>query len=131
MGGEIPHLAVMEDALREPRFSRVFFELITSVDPQDPRTFLGSELPGFALFDTEIVVAAEDVDYTSIPIESPPPSDLEKKMDSKPEQKESSTEKKGVPRKREKPGLYLPYSLYGILSSRIERVEGSPYGLRQ
>ena len=117
MGGEIPHLTTMEDHLREPGFSRIFFELVTSVDPKDPRTFLGSELPGFALFDTEIVVAAEDVDYTSIPIESPPPSDLEKKMGSKPKEKEkkkkkSSAEKKAGTPDQEKNRVYIYHTHY-------------------
>lgn len=112
MGGEIPHLATMEDTLREPGFSRIFFELVTSVDPKDPRTFLGSELPGFALFDTEIVVAAEDVDYTSIPIESPPPSDLEKKMAPKPEQKKPSAEKKAVTPGKGKNRVFIYHTHY-------------------
>ncbi|SMO50570.1 stage II sporulation protein P [Melghirimyces algeriensis] len=91
MGGEIPYLATTETAAEKPGFSRVFFELATSIDPEDPRTLLGSELPGYALFDTEIVVAGEGVDYTSVPIESPPPLDLQKKMsDRQKEQKPTS-----------------------------------------
>ncbi|MDR6225075.1 stage II sporulation protein P [Desmospora profundinema] len=81
MGGELPYLThIPEVAAKEPPYSRIFFELVTSVNPEDPRSFLGSELPGFALFDTEIVVAGEGVDYTSVPIESPPPPDLEEKL---------------------------------------------------
>ncbi|OYD07646.1 stage II sporulation protein P [Paludifilum halophilum] len=95
MGGEIPYLSSMKAiADKEPRFSRMFFELMTSVDPQDPRSFLGSELPGFALFDTEIVVAGEGVDYTSVPIESPPPPDLEQKLKESEKKKEDHEEKK-------------------------------------
>jgi stage II sporulation protein P len=98
MGGEIPYLTqIPEVAAKEPPYSRIFFELTTSINPKDPRSFLGSELPGFALFDTEIVVAGEGVDYTSVPIESPPPPDLEEKLnrDSEPAKKEE--EKKSTP----------------------------------
>ncbi|PTM59517.1 stage II sporulation protein P [Desmospora activa] len=96
MGGELPYLTSMpEVADKEPPFSRIFFELVTSVNPEDPRSFLGSELPGFALFDTEIVVAGEGVDYTSVPIESPPPPDLEEKLNDDAE--EPSKEEKQPP----------------------------------
>lgn len=81
MGGELPYLTSMpEVADKEPPYSRIFFELVTSINPEDPRSFLGSELPGFALFDTEIAVAGEGVDYTSVPIESPPPPDMEDQL---------------------------------------------------
>lgn len=104
MGGEIPYLSTMEKAAEAPGFSRFFFEMATSIDPKDPRTFLGSELPGFALFDTEIVVAGEGVDYTSVPIESPPPSDLQKEITEdrkEKEQKRKEEEKKQKEEERE------------------------------
>jgi stage II sporulation protein P len=41
---------------------------------------LGRELPLYALFDSEIYVASADVDYTSIPMESPPPPELDKEI---------------------------------------------------
>ncbi|SFS82534.1 stage II sporulation protein P [Marininema halotolerans] len=91
MGGEVPYLSTMKEvATKKPSISRLAFEVVTSVDPKDPRSLFGSELPGFALFDTQIVVAGKDVDYTDVPIESAPPSDLEKKMtkDKKKPQKE-------------------------------------------
>src|SRR5690606_1134388 len=74
--------------------SRLTFELATSIDPRDPRTFLGRELPGFALFDTEIVVAGQGVDYTDIPVESAPPPDLEEKLANDVEPSENSEESK-------------------------------------
>ncbi|SEN03826.1 stage II sporulation protein P [Lihuaxuella thermophila] len=81
MGGEIPYLKEHVQASgMEKMVSRLIFELMTSIDFRDPRTFLGRELPMFALFDSEIDVASEDVDYTSIPIESPPPAELEKEI---------------------------------------------------
>lgn len=81
MGGEIPYLKEsVETPEMEGLVSRLFFDLTTSIDFRDPRTFLGRELPLFALFDSEIVLASSDVDYTSIPMESPPPPELEKEI---------------------------------------------------
>jgi stage II sporulation protein P len=60
--------------------SRLFLEIVASIDPKDPRTLIGGELPLFALFDTDIAVASADADFTSIPIESPPPPELEKEI---------------------------------------------------
>ncbi len=61
-------------------FSRLFFETVASMNPQDPRTFLGRELPLFTLFDAEIDLASTGTDLTSIPIESPPPPELEQEI---------------------------------------------------
>jgi stage II sporulation protein P len=52
------------------------FALSANIKPTDIRTFLGRELPGFSIFDTEIVVAGEGTDFTTIPIESAPPMDV-------------------------------------------------------
>lgn len=41
----------------------------------DPRSLLGKELPGFSIFDAEIVVAGSDMTYTNMPFESAPPND--------------------------------------------------------
>ncbi|MGM9978993.1 stage II sporulation protein P [Pradoshia eiseniae] len=49
------------------------FKVITSIDIEDPRTFLGRELPAFHFFDTKIQVAGIGTDYTTLPNESPPP----------------------------------------------------------
>lgn len=100
MGGEIPYLTSLKEvAENKPRISRMLFEVVTSVDPEDPRSFLGSELPGFALFDTEIAVAGEGVDYTSVPIESSPPPDLEQKL----KEKDVTEEKPKKEEEEEKP----------------------------
>jgi stage II sporulation protein P len=83
--------------------SRMTFELLTSMNLQDPRTFLGRELPMYALFDSEIDVASADVDYTSIPIESAPPPELEKeiiKAMEKPDQDRTSTTQSGIKQKK-------------------------------
>jgi stage II sporulation protein P len=81
IGRDIPYLRETEEIRNEENIvSRVLFDLTTSVDPKDPRSFLGRELPLFALFDSEIDVASADVDFTSIPIESPPPPELEREI---------------------------------------------------
>lgn len=79
MGENIPYLNVRQkNQQNEQIVSRLIFELLTSLNLRDPRTFLGHELPMFALFDAEIIEASPGVDFTSIPIESPPPPELEK-----------------------------------------------------
>ncbi|MBA4600777.1 stage II sporulation protein P [Thermoactinomyces mirandus] len=104
MGENLPYLKEqMGAAGLDEIVSRMTFELATSIDLKDPRTFLGRELPLYALFDSEIDVASADVDYTSIPIESPPPPELEKeiiKAMEKPEQGRTSTSNDGIKRKQ-------------------------------
>lgn len=57
-------------------FSDLALALSANVKPTDIRTFLGRELPGFSIFDTEIVVAGEGTDFTTLPVESPPPMEV-------------------------------------------------------
>ncbi|MBB5173958.1 stage II sporulation protein P [Texcoconibacillus texcoconensis] len=56
--------------------SSVMFELATSINPDDPRSLLGRELPGFALFDGRIHTAGKGMDFTSMSIESAPPMEV-------------------------------------------------------
>lgn len=56
--------------------STLAIQLATSIKPTDARTFLGNELPGMRLYDTEIVVAGEGTDLSNIPYESPPPTEV-------------------------------------------------------
>lgn len=56
--------------------SNLAFQLVTTIKPTDARTFLGNELPGIKLFDTEIVVAGEGTDLTNLPLESSPPLEV-------------------------------------------------------
>ncbi|MBA4493120.1 stage II sporulation protein P [Paenactinomyces guangxiensis] len=98
IGGEVPYLQEHVQAYGiEKMVSRLIFEMATSIDFRDPRTFLGRELPLFALFDTEIDVASSDVDYTSIPIESPPPPELEKEILKGMQGSESSNDEESLP----------------------------------
>ncbi|KIL79641.1 stage II sporulation protein P [Bacillus badius] len=81
-GGALYYLYTMENKLfaahapegaRPPSLSEVAFRYATNVRFQDPRSFLGREVPGFSIYDGEILVAGEGTDYTNMPIESEPP----------------------------------------------------------
>ena len=61
---------------------------------EDPRSFLGRELPGFAQYDTEILLAGQGTDYTNMPAESPPPSKVMEKKRSEPGRNRKQNEKK-------------------------------------
>ncbi|WP_227934901.1 stage II sporulation protein P [Alkalihalobacillus deserti] len=67
---------VLPEDSRPPSLSNLAFEVATSINPDDPRSLLGRELPGFALFDGQIIVAGDGMDYTTLPIESSPPMDV-------------------------------------------------------
>lgn len=84
-GEHFVHLLGMENAYftqvlpedSEPlSLSNLAFRVATSINPDDPRSLLGRELPGFALFDSRIVVAGEETDYTNLPVESAPPMEV-------------------------------------------------------
>ncbi|MCT8139662.1 stage II sporulation protein P [Anaerobacillus sp. CMMVII] len=77
MGTENPYFTqVLPEESEPPKISALAFELATSLNPDDPRSLLGRELPGFALFDGKIIVAGEGTDYTNMPIESAPPMEV-------------------------------------------------------
>ncbi|BDG46455.1 MULTISPECIES: stage II sporulation protein P [Parageobacillus] len=61
---------------QKPNYSALLFRMATSINPDDPRSLLGGELPGFALYDSKIIVAGEGTDYTNMPYESAPPLEV-------------------------------------------------------
>ncbi|WP_078597238.1 stage II sporulation protein P [Evansella clarkii] len=77
MGMENRHLlkALPEDH-KAPSVTSAVFELATSINPEDPRSLLGRELPGFALFDGRIFAASEEISYADMPVESSPPMEV-------------------------------------------------------
>lgn len=81
MGEEIPFL---QEHSRVPgmqgTISELTFELATSVNLKDPRTYLGRELPLFSLYDADFAVSSPGVDYTYLPVESNPPDDLNQQI---------------------------------------------------
>ncbi|GAE26942.1 stage II sporulation protein P [Halalkalibacter wakoensis JCM 9140] len=68
--------SALPDDSDPPSLSNLAFQVATSINPEDPRSLLGRELPGFALFDGQIIVAGEGMDYTTLPVESAPPMDV-------------------------------------------------------
>ncbi|MGO4887247.1 stage II sporulation protein P [Anaerobacillus sp. MEB173] len=77
IGTENPYFTqVLPEDSSPPKLSAIAFEMATSINPDDPRSLLGRELPGFALYDGKIIVAGEGTDYTTMPIESPPPMEV-------------------------------------------------------
>ncbi|MCG3418648.1 stage II sporulation protein P [Oceanobacillus sp. M65] len=58
---------------RMPKISSALLQVATSVKPNDPRSLLGNELPGFSEFDSRILIAGEGTNYTNLPMESSPP----------------------------------------------------------
>lgn len=71
------HFFYHHDSEDQPySISSITFKLATNVQPTDIRTFLGRELPGFSIFDTEILIAGEGTNYTTLPIESAPPMEV-------------------------------------------------------
>ncbi|WP_174613862.1 stage II sporulation protein P [Virgibacillus ihumii] len=58
-----------------PDLPDTFFQMATSIKPNDPRSLLGKEIPGMSNFAYEIIVAGEGTNYTNLPIESSPPVD--------------------------------------------------------
>ncbi|PAQ16530.1 stage II sporulation protein P [Bacillaceae bacterium SAOS 7] len=61
--------------VKPPLLSELAFRYATNVRFQDPRSFLGREVPGFSIYDGQILVAGEGTNYTNMPIESEPPAD--------------------------------------------------------
>ncbi|WP_026689182.1 stage II sporulation protein P [Alteribacter aurantiacus] len=61
---------------KPPQVSSLVFEMATSLDPNDPRSLLGRELPGIDFFGGEIFVAGQGSDFTNLPMESSPPPEV-------------------------------------------------------
>jgi stage II sporulation protein P len=69
-------LQAVPDNQQPPQISSALFKAATSINPDDPRSLLGGELPGFSLFDGEILVAGDGSNYTNMPTESAPPMEV-------------------------------------------------------
>ncbi|BCU81863.1 stage II sporulation protein P [Polycladomyces abyssicola] len=75
--GEIPYFFTVVRVPKDEAWEALVSELVTGVNLKDPRTFLRGELPEFDLFDTDIVAAGKGVDYTDIPMDLPPPANMQ------------------------------------------------------
>jgi stage II sporulation protein P len=79
MGWENHHfLKVGKGMTSSPKLTNLVFKLSTNINLNDPRSLLGRELPGFYQFDGQIVVAGDGTNYTNMPIESAPPTEIMK-----------------------------------------------------
>lgn len=95
ISSEIGHLEAVideEDTL-SAYVPRVLFSSMTNIWPEDPRTFLGRELPGLSLYNTEIAIAGKGTNISNLPVESAPPLEVllkeieesDKELSSKPD----------------------------------------------
>ncbi|MFS0861623.1 stage II sporulation protein P [Fredinandcohnia sp. 179-A 10B2 NHS] len=66
----------LTDSSSKPNYASAVFKAATNMNLDDPRSFLGRELPGFSIFDGKIIVAGEGTNYTNMPVESPPPLEV-------------------------------------------------------
>ncbi len=66
----------LPETSKPPNYSALIFHAATSINPDDPRSLLGRELPGFSIFDSKIIVAGQGTNYTNLPIESSPPLEV-------------------------------------------------------
>lgn len=77
LGWENHHFnKALNEQTSAPQLSNLFFKLSTNINLDDPRSFLGRELPFFSLYDNKILVAGEGTNYTNMPIESAPPLEI-------------------------------------------------------
>ncbi|MCA0970022.1 stage II sporulation protein P [Halobacillus litoralis] len=79
-----------------PTFSTLAFQLLTSLTPNDPRSLLGREIPGLSSYNSRIIIAGRGTDYTTLPIESDPPLDVDERGETG-EVKEEAPDKPDTP----------------------------------
>lgn len=71
-------LEALPNNTKGPKLTNLLFQLSSNINLDDPRSLLGRELPGFSLFDSRIIVADKGVNYTNMPVESAPPTEVMK-----------------------------------------------------
>ncbi|WP_053071918.1 stage II sporulation protein P [Ornithinibacillus contaminans] len=95
-----------------PGLSASLLQIATSIKPNDPRSLLGNELPGFSIYDSEIFIAGEGTNYTNLPVESTPPledvlRDRDAIIDEDPEEDNSEEPDDNGPTTGEKNVVYI------------------------
>ncbi|WP_366247193.1 stage II sporulation protein P [Terribacillus aidingensis] len=92
------------------QISAILMQMLTTIKPDDPRTLLGSEIPGFSLYENQIVIAGEGTNYTNLPIESAQPDHIieeepvqEKEEKAPPEKEEQNPTEDSQEQKGEEP----------------------------
>ncbi|MBN8236691.1 stage II sporulation protein P [Halobacillus kuroshimensis] len=85
-GGSFIYLFEMENRVfrdahpegnRIPGLTSLSFQLLTSLTPNDPRSLLGREIPGLSSYNSQIIIAGQGTDFSTLPIESEPPLEVE------------------------------------------------------
>lgn len=66
----------LPESSKKPNYSSLIFHAATNINPDDPRSLLGRELPGFSIFDSKLIVAGQGTNYSNLPIESSPPLEV-------------------------------------------------------
>ncbi|WP_078379637.1 stage II sporulation protein P [Sutcliffiella halmapala] len=66
----------LSEEAKKPNYASVVFEITTNINLDDPRSLIRNEIPGFYLYDGEILVAGEGINYTDMPVESSPPMEV-------------------------------------------------------
>ncbi|WP_233134932.1 stage II sporulation protein P [Terribacillus sp. 7520-G] len=79
------------------QLSTVFLQMLTTIKPDDPRTLLGSEIPGFSLYENQIVIAGEGTNYTNLPIESGQPEHIIEEEPAQEQEEETPAEEEQKP----------------------------------
>ncbi|MGG1573951.1 stage II sporulation protein P [Fictibacillus sp. NRS-1165] len=70
IGSENPYYTqVLPKESKPPAASSIMLQLMTNLRPGDPRSLIGTELPGFAIYDSEIYIAGKGTTYSTLPIE--------------------------------------------------------------
>ena len=99
MSTEIGSLRSSINEEETPSITRAVFLTFTNIWPEDIRTFLGKEIPGFSNFNTEIAIAGIGTNLTTLPMESAPPLEVllkEKELAEKKLAKTDGSPGKGV-----------------------------------
>jgi stage II sporulation protein P len=85
------------DDNRLPSFTSLSFQLLTSLTPNDPRSLLGREIPGLSAYNSQIIIAGQGTDFSTLPIESEPPLEVDSRGEEGVVEKESPEKPEGTP----------------------------------
>ena len=71
---ELPPLGqALQSQVTLPKVSNILVEMATTLNPEDPRTLIRSEIPGFSYYDQDLIIAGQGVSYATLSYESSPP----------------------------------------------------------
>ncbi|KHE71194.1 stage II sporulation protein P [Halobacillus sp. BBL2006] len=85
------------DDNRLPSLTSLSFQLLTSLTPNDPRSLLGREIPGLSAYNSQIIIAGQGTDFSTLPVESEPPLEVDSRGEEGVVEKESPEKPEGAP----------------------------------